>query len=298
MNTDDVIGVLGATSHVGLALLSLLETQRLKVFAFSRQVDQPDFKPITDAHLTTSCAWKPAESIDSLCQLQRIPYWISLAPIRVLPDYFSAIEQSGAQRIVVLSSTSRFTKHYSSDPADQALAQSFIDLEATVQSWAESKGIECVILRPTLIYGLGKDKNICEIIRLIRRFGFFPLFGESRGLRQPVHCQDVAQACIAALQSAGAANRSYNLSGAERLSYRTMVERIFAALQRKPRFFHVPMPLFQVAVTLLRLFPRYRNWSFSMVERMNQDMVFEHLEAARDLQFTPRAFELTPEDLP
>jgi len=42
---------------------------------------------------------------------------------------------------------------------------------------------------------------------------------------------------------------------------------------------------------------RYRQWSTAMAERMNRDMVFDHAEATRDLNFKPRAFVLSPEDV-
>ncbi|MGR8931072.1 MAG: NAD-dependent epimerase/dehydratase family protein [Gammaproteobacteria bacterium] len=298
MSTVNDIGVLGATSHVGLALLSLLESEQVNVFAFSRKAGEDGFEPFVGANPSSRISWTSIHSLDRLFKQQSIPYWISLAPIQVLPAYFDGIKACGAKRIVVLSSTSRFTKHQSPNLNDQALAQSFIDSEAALQNWAEKNGIEFVILRPTLIYGLGKDKNICEITRLIRKFGFFPLLGDSKGLRQPVHCHDVAVACLSALRSATAVNNSYNLSGAERLSYRNMVERIFLELRLKPRFFKAPIFLLRAVVWLLRLVPRYRNWSFAMVERMNKDMVFDHEAAARDLGFRPRPFVLNTEDLP
>ena len=99
----------------------------------------------------------------------------------------------------------------------------------------EGSGVDWVILRPTLIYGLGQDKNISEIVRLIRRFGFFPLVGQAKGLRQPVHAEDVATACLSALEKTDVVNRAYNLSGGETLSYREMINRVFTALGRRPR---------------------------------------------------------------
>ena len=284
------VGVLGATSHVGLALLSKLTQDHYQVFAFSRQNSHAPINGVT---------WQAVANLSGGSDVENnIPYWVSLSPIAILPDYFDALIAHGAKRIAILSSTSRFTKGQSSDPADRALAQSFIDSEQRVQTWAESNGIEWVILRPTLIYGLGKDKNVCEIIRLIRRFGFFPLLGEAKGLRQPVHCRDVAHACHAALFSSDATNKSYNLSGTEVLSYRTMVERLFLAIERKPRFIHVPLSLLRTGFVLLRLLPRYRHWSFSMAERMNQDMIFDHDDAKRDLNFQPQAFVPDAGDLP
>lgn len=118
------------------------------------------------------------------------------------------------------------------------------------------------------------------------------------GLRQPIHAEDVAAACVTALTVPAAANRTYNLSGRETLPYREMVCRVFAALGKRPRLVTVPLWIFRVAVTALRLVPRYRHWTVSMAERMNRDLVFEHAEAARDLGLSLRPFVLSPEDLP
>ena len=95
--------------------------------------------------------------------------------------------------------------------------------------------------------------------------------------------------------SPAAANRAYNLSGAETIAYRDMVARIFTALGRPVRLVPVPLFAFRFAVAILRLVPRYRNWSSAMAERMNRDLVFDHSEATRDFGFEPRAFALAPE---
>jgi nucleoside-diphosphate-sugar epimerase len=221
-----------------------------------------------------------------------------VAPIRVLPDYFGLLEAHGVQRVVALSSTSRFTKDVSSDPEEQAVAHRLAEAEERLRVWTENKGVGWVILRPTLIYGRGRDKNISEMARFIRRFGFFPLLGRASGMRQPVHSEDVAAACLAALDLPYAANRAYNLSGGETLTYREMASRVFTALDRRPRLLTVPLGLFRLAVACLRLFPRYRHWSAAMAERMNQDLVFDHTDEARDLGFRPRRFSLVAEDLP
>jgi hypothetical protein len=60
----------------------------------------------------------------------------------------------------------------------------------------------------------------------------------------------------------------------------------------------VPLWAFSLAVTVLRRVPRYRQWSSAMAERMNRDLVFNHLDAARDFGFKPRAFTLNTDDLP
>ena len=287
------VGVLGATSLVGTCLLPPLTAAGWSVTAYSRKK-----APQTG----NGVAWRqlPGTELPSPSFQGgegATPYWICVAPIWSLPAYFALLEAQGVRRVVVLSSTSRFTKDDSSDPEEQAVARRLAEAEACVQAWAESRGVEWVILRPTLIYGLGRDKNITEIARFIQRFGFFPLFGKAQGLRQPVHAQDVASACLAALRASAAVNHAYSLSGGETLTYRDMVTRIFGALGRRPRLFIVPLWIFRLAVTVLRRLPRYRHWSAAMAERMNRDLVFDHGAAAREFAFKPRGFAPSVDDV-
>lgn len=278
------VGVLGATSLVGECLLPLLTQSGWRVTAYSRSASRLAGDGVEWQQLSSS--FPPISP-----QAKSLEYhWLCVAPIWVLPEHFALLEAQGARRVVVLSSTSRFTKDDSSDPEEQGVARRLEEAEAAVRAWAASHGVEWVILRPTLIYGEGRDKNIAEIARFIRRFGFFPLFGKANGLRQPVHAADVAAVCVAALQAPGAANRAYNLSGGETLTYRDMVTRVFAAIGRPPRLMHVPLSAFRVAVALLRRLPRYRHWSAAMAERMNRDLIFDHSAATRDLAFAPRGF--------
>lgn len=282
---DRLVGVLGASSLVGACLVPTLGNAGWRVIAFSRQMATSDFDV-------------ERRQLSPTPTFERILYWICAAPIWVLPDYFAWLEACGARRIVALSSTSRFTKVGSDDTAEAAVAVRLIEAEARVQTWAENRGIEWVILRPTLIYGFGHDKNISEIARFIRRFGFFPVLGKATGLRQPIHAEDVAAACLAALEAPNATNRAYSISGGETLAYREMVARVFAALGRRPRLLTVPLWAFHLAVAMLRCVPRYRQWSAAMAGRMNSDLVFGHTEAAQDLGFEPKRFTLAAEDLP
>ncbi len=282
--TDPRVGLLGATSLVGKCLFPLLSNSGVRVCAFSRQ----PVEPVGDG-----IAWRNLSDSRS-ANTDQLDHWICVAPIWVLPEHFPLLEASGARRVVALSSTSRFTKVGSGDTAESAVAARLIEAEDRVVAWAKSRGIEWVILRPTLIYGLGRDKNISEIARFIRRFGFFPVFGQAQGLRQPIHAEDVAAACFSALQATDASNRAYNISGGEILPYRDMVVRVFAAIGRPPRMLTMPLWTFRLAVTVLR----FRHWSAAMAERMNRDLVFDHSEAVHDLGFKPRVFMLMVEDIP
>ena len=289
------LGLLGATSLVGECLLPLLTKAGWRVTAFSRRAREQVGGGIDWQQLDAPGCQSGADPADRMAGA--ITCWLCVAPLWVLPDYLDFLEACGARRIVTLSSTSLFTKDASSDRAERATARRLAQAEDRLRTWAEDKGLDWVILRPTLIYGRGRDRNVCEIARFIRRFGFFPLFGPARGLRQPVHAEDLAAACLAAVDAPVAANRAYNISGGEKLCYREMIARIFVTMNRRPRLLTVPLCAFRVVLAAMRLLPRYRHWSPTMAERMNRDLVFDHADAARDLSFTPRPFRLTAADL-
>ena len=166
----------------------------------------------------------------------QIPLWVSLLPILTLAEWYPYIERYGPRRVVVLSSTSVFSKVNSSDESERVLATKFADAETDLAKWSQKRSIECVILRPTLIYGRGLDRNVSQIARFIRRFGFFPICSPANGLRQPIHVDDVAWACKSALETASAEGHSYNISGGETLTYKEMVTRIFATFEKKQMF--------------------------------------------------------------
>jgi nucleoside-diphosphate-sugar epimerase len=261
----DSVGVLGATSFVGRALMPRLERDGWRVVPVSR-------------------SGSPASPDE-----KEIPFWIALCPIWAVPEHFARLEAHGARRLVALSSTSRFTKHASADAAEREVAQKLASAEEAVQAWGTARGISTVILRPTLIYDGLHDKNITRIAAFIRRRGWFPVLGAASGLRQPVHVDDVAAACAAAL-TAGCSEPAYDLSGAETLSYRDLVGRVAKAVGGNPRVVAFPRWVFRAVVPVLRRLPSLRGISLGMFDRMNDDLVFDHSAARRDLGFRPRAF--------
>ena len=292
----DSVGVVGATSLIGGCVLRLIAEQGQSVSAFSRC---PPASPSTsrlnwhrlgvggkDSHAET---WVP------------IANWIYLAPIWTLPDRLPSLLAMGANRIVAISSTSRFSKtpeSGSAEPAEHIVARRITEAEEFFQRWADERGLEWVILRPTLVYGYGRDKNISEIARFIYRFRCFPLLGGAQGLRQPIHAEDVAAAAAAALFSKNIKAKDFNIAGGEILTYIEMVSRVFFACKSSIRLVRIPELFFKIGLIFLALIPRYRSWNPSMAARMNEDLIFDSENANRQLGLSPRRFVLTELDLP
>lgn len=273
--------VSGASSLIGRYLLPQLLAAGHTVEAISRttQSSQPNLR------------WHPlqlnAPAVASL-PLSNGTIYIHLAPLWLLPDLLPQLAAQKVARIIAFSSTSVLSKVDSDNASERATVAR---LAAAEQALRDSGMNNWTILRPTLIYGAGLDKNVSMIANLIRRLGVFPIIGEGRGLRQPVHAEDLACAVLGVLASPQTQQCIYAVSGGETLSYRQMVARIFVALGKPCRIITIPSPLFAAALAVARMLPRFRHLHMQMAYRMNQDLCFDHRDAQADFGFAPRKFD-------
>lgn len=277
--------VTGASSLIARYLVPLLREEGHEPVLVSRT--RPDYLSETDPQ-----AWVRADLRDAGGHSQlhgSVDVLIHLAPLPLLERAVMTLDRSRLTRIIAFGTTSRLTKAESAVPAEQRMVRE----QAAAEDWlAGTSGVSWTLFRPTMIYDGEHDKNVALIARFIRRFGFFPLVGEAAGRRQPVHAADLARACCDVLSDGAAAGKTYTLVGGETLTYRAMVDRIFAGLGRKPRYLHVPPPLLRAGLTLARTAPRYRYLNAAMAERMNKDMVFDSTDAKQDFGYRPRGFKI------
>lgn len=274
--------VIGATSQIARFLLPRLEAAGFEPVAVTRGAAS------AHGHSAHVMAQDGAPAFDP--PLPKAAAVVTAAPLRAIASALAAAQTSGANRIVAIGSMSRFSKAGSSVASDAAFAAALSAGEDELATQARGMGATWTILRPTMVYGAGTDRNIAFIARTIRRTGLFPVPPGARGLRQPIHADDLAAAAVAALAAPEAADRAFNLGGAERLSYPDMVRRIFEALGRRPRLVPVPLAVFRAAVAAGRALPPLAFVGPEMVSRMYEDLIADNSEAARVLGHAPRGF--------
>jgi nucleoside-diphosphate-sugar epimerase len=203
---------------------------------------------------------------------------------QALPHLFNPV----LKRVVVFSSTSVLTKLDSEIAAERGGSAKLAAAERTIAESCGRRNIGWTILRPTLIYAEGRDVNITPLSRLIRRFGFMPLVGGARGLRQPVHAEDLAVGAIEAAASPAAVNKFYSLPGGETLAYAEMIGRIFDGMKLPRRTINVPAPLWRAAFLVAK--PLFPGANVAMGIRMMKDMAFDAAPAISDFGWNPRGF--------
>ena len=123
----------------------------------------------------------PVTAIASLGPLDAFVDWIERTPV-------------APERVVALGSTSVHAKRDSGEPAERALALALRTAELRLAAVAAERGFVLTVLRPTLVYGNGRDRNLSRLVAAARRWRLLPLPAGARGLRQPVHVEDVAAA--------------------------------------------------------------------------------------------------------
>ncbi|HVT31213.1 MAG TPA: NAD-dependent epimerase/dehydratase family protein [Rhodanobacteraceae bacterium] len=273
--------VFGASGAIGRFLVPRLLASGREVVAISRT-------PRTSAH--PRLRWVMGELPDGVPALPADASILSAGPLDRFTEWLAARGATGSSRIVAVGSLSAVTKRDSDDAAERALAARLADSERRLFDAARSSGAPAILLRPTLIYGAGLDRNLTPIVRLARRWRVFPLVPEASGARQPVHADDVAAACVSALAANALAQDVYDLGGGERLAFATMLARVRASLPFATLALPVPLALARRAAGLVARLPAFGAASPSAIARLREDLVADHDAAMRDLGWMPRTF--------
>lgn len=264
--------VFGGSSQIGHFLLPRLLASGESLLALSR-------------HARTSPAgvvWLQGQLPHAVPPLPPLTAIISFGPLMAFAEWLANTPLVGAPRIIATSSMSAETKRDSSVPAEREMARQLRDGETALAASCVRHGCSWTIFRPTLVYGAGLDKSLTPMARRGMRYRLFPL-PSGRGLRQPVHADDIAQAVVAALDCPASAGRILPIGGGERLTAGEM----FARVQRSLPLTTLPLPL---PAWLLRLgrhgVPRLRG----PLHRLESDLVADNGELQRLLGIQPRPF--------
>ena len=275
--------VFGATGQIGAPLIDLLHRDGWRVTAVSRgeQRDRPGLHwlegtlPACDAALP-----REVDAIFSCGPLDLFAQWYARANIE-------------APRVVAFGSTSVEVKRGSSDRREREVAARLREGERMVFDRAAAVGAQATLLRPTLVYGAGRDATLTRIAQLAHDWGRFVLPRGATGLRQPVHVDDLAAAAFQACEAPAAAGKTYALPGGERVPYRDMVARVLAVLDPQPDLIEIPGVLFSFALLGARALGRVGGFGDAAVKRMRSDLVFDPAPAQRDFGYAPRPFRPT-----
>jgi uncharacterized protein YbjT (DUF2867 family) len=267
----------GATGLLGGALLELLLAEGHEVRCLVRE-GSPRASRLDPRR--TELARGDAGDARALSRaLSGMDALLHVAGIEYAPAVLEAARGMEALRLVAVSSTSAHSAYASrSGP------------KLRMEELVRASELDYTIVRPSMIYGSELDKNMHRLLRFLDRSPLFPMFGSGENLWQPVYHEDCAKGVYEALVRPAAVGQSYDLPGAEPLTYLELVRTAAGTLGRKPRIIRVPLEPVRralAAAEALRLPLPIRS---EQVLRLREDKAYPYDRARRELGYTPRPF--------
>lgn len=259
-----------ARPQISLQYLVRLTTniESLKKFTFGASYTQGDS--------SSKVTW------DKIFQDNTINIIVHIASIRHVPVMLkSASQVSQSPRLIIVGTTGVYSQYNQYSATYKSIEQ---QLERYIGSYC--------LLRPTMIYGSQRDKNLHKLIRFADRHSFFPVFGSGQSLLQPVHADDLAQAILAVLlnpQIKGA----YDLSGGTVVTFLELLALVEKLLEKPVRPLRIPYNLGLWSATLAETLLGERSpIRREQILRLQEDKAYSHAAATRDFGYNPRSLEI------
>lgn len=276
MSEAAVILLLGASGPVGRFFLDRTAGQPIRVLAVSRHDPLKAWPHVT--WLQHDLERAPADV--------RAGTLVSFGP---LAHALTQVEQGiGLGRVIALSSASTLFKRQSADRAERRQIAALNQCEEALEAACRERDIVLTLLKPTMIYGGGRDANVTRIAGLVSRLPVVPVAG--RGQRAPVHADDLARLAVECVISGPRSAGTWLLAGGETLTYPDMLRRVAAAEGRSIRLLRLPHWLLKPAVRAAHLAGRMRDINPAMIERQAMDLVVDDTPAREQLGWNPRPF--------
>ncbi|MCK6585422.1 MAG: NAD(P)H-binding protein [Anaerolineales bacterium] len=272
--------VTGGTGFTGSRLIPLLLKSGFQVRAFVRPTS--DRSPLSALEVewatgdlaNTESFSAALRGVDALVNIASLGFGHAESILR-------SMKAAGVKRGIFISTTAIFTQLNAGSKSVRLAAEEAI----------HTSGLDYTILRPTMIYGSKRDRNMWRLIRLLRITPVMPIFGDGESLQQPIFVDDVAQAVLLALKTNDTIGRSYNIAGKEPLTYNQVIDTVASALGKRVWKLHLPyMPIVRLLQFTERIGLRLPIKA-EQVLRLNEDKSFSYEEAKRDFGYHPRSFE-------
>lgn len=144
-----------------------------------------------------------------------------------------------------------------------------------------------LVARPSVLFGPG-DAFLSALVRATS-LPVVPLFGAGETRLQPVHVDDVALSVLRMLSGAGGKRKVFELGGAGTYTYREIVERVLATLDRKRTLVPVPFGVWRLLAMLMKVLPSPPLTADQVMLMQRDNVASQAFGGFADLGVRPRA---------
>jgi len=205
-------------------------------------------------------------------------------------DLFETVNVKGTKALVDASKRAGVHHFIFLSSTDAGHATKYGESKKTGEEIVKSSGIAFTIFRPGPIYGVGDDKNLMELFKLVKTKKVMPVIGSGNNLRQPIHVDDVVLAVIKVICSAKAIGKTYYLGGPS-ITHNDILAAMIEASDNRPTVVHLPSGLAKTLVLAVNKFGLGPNVSRDQIRTMDHDKIGDTGPFEEDFNFKARPFK-------
>lgn len=255
MSSKDLITVVGGTGFLGRHIVASLMASGYRVRVASRRPEATRFHPSRSTPELATADVRDASSLRrALDGAAGVVNAVSLYAESGDLD-FDSIHVRGAERLARIARESDVSRliHISGIGVDLHSPSAYIRARAEGESRARTAFPDATVLRPSVLFGAGDD--FLGTLDRVSRLPVIPLFGKGDTRLQPAHAADVATAVSLCFKRPEARSEVYELGGADRATYREILQALLACRGRRRLLIPFPFRLWHLLARLTSVLP-------------------------------------------
>lgn len=170
-----------------------------------------------------------------------------------------------------------YTVHISSSVVKSVAKDHYTTSKTEQEKIVLESGINCVVLRPTLMFGWFDRKHLGWLKRFMEKVPVFPIPGNGRYMRQPLYAGDFSSIIVSCIENK-IAGKTFNISGLERVDYIDIIREIKKATDAKAIIVKIPYFLFFILLKTWAMFDKEPPFTADQLKALVAHDEFEEID--------------------
>jgi nucleoside-diphosphate-sugar epimerase len=170
-----------------------------------------------------------------------------------------------------------YTVHISSSVVKSVADDHYTRSKTAQEKLVLGSGINCVVLRPTLMFGWFDRKHLGWLKRFMEKVPIFPIPGNGKYMRQPLYAGDFSSIIVSCIEKQ-ISGKIFNISGLERIDYIDIIREIKKASNAKAIIIKIPYSLFYLMLKTWALFDKEPPFTADQLKALVAHDEFEEID--------------------
>lgn len=182
-----------------------------------------------------------------------------------------------------------YTVHISSSVVVSVADDHYTNTKKEQEKHVLQSGINCVVLRPTLMFGWFDRKHLGWLSRFMKKVPFFPIPGNGRFMRQPLYVGDFCSIIVNCIENR-ISGKTFNITGLEKVDYIDIIRQIKYATDAKAVIVKIPYTMFYFLLKIWALFDKNPPFTADQLKALVAHDEFEVIDWPEIFGATPTPF--------